>query len=38
VVIVQIAFNLVVLALAAQVLVTALRRHARDLGDGGREG
>jgi voltage-gated potassium channel len=38
VVTVQIAFNLVVLALAAQVLVTALRRHARDLRDGEREG
>jgi voltage-gated potassium channel len=37
VVTVQIAFNLVVLALAAQMLVTALRRHARDLRDG-REG
>jgi voltage-gated potassium channel len=35
VVTIQIVFNLVVLALAAQVLVTALRRHARDLGNGG---
>jgi voltage-gated potassium channel len=34
VVTVQIVFNLVVLALAAQVLVTALRRHARPPGRG----
>jgi voltage-gated potassium channel len=38
VVTVQIVFNLVVLALAVQVLVTALRRHARDLRHGEREG
>jgi voltage-gated potassium channel len=38
VVTIQIVFNLVVLALAAQVLVTALRRHARGLRDGEREG
>jgi voltage-gated potassium channel len=38
VVTVQIAFNLLVLALAAQVLITALRRHARGLGDGDRDG
>jgi voltage-gated potassium channel len=37
VVTVQIAFNLVVLALAAQVLITALRRHARGLRDGERQ-
>jgi voltage-gated potassium channel len=37
VVTVQVAFNLVVLALAAQVLVTALRRHARGLRDGERQ-
>jgi voltage-gated potassium channel len=38
VVTIQIAFNLVVLALAAQVLDKALRRHARELRDEEREG